>query len=98
MMGVVFLGDEASAAGYRLAGAATVVPETGREAEALRAALDHAELVVLTSGVAAALPASLLQQAQAALTPLVAVVPDLSGAVPLPDLALRLRSQLGLQE
>lgn len=97
MTAVTFIGDEGSAAGFRLAGAAVVVPESGHEAEALAGALARSELVILTSAVAAALPPVQLHRAQAALAPLLAIVPDLVGVVPLPDLAARLRSQLGLE-
>jgi hypothetical protein len=37
-----------------------------------------------------------LRAALSALAPLVLIVPDLDGEVPLPNLAARLRSQLGL--
>jgi hypothetical protein len=39
-----------------------------------------------------------LRRAVSALSPLVLVVPDLQGEVPLPDLAARLRAQLGFEE
>ena len=41
--------------------------------------------------------AAVLRAALSALAPLVLVVPDLQGDVPLPDLAARLRAQLGLE-
>lgn len=99
MLRVVHLGDERSAAGWRLAGADARVPSPGREAAALAEALNEAraaDLVILSSTVAAALPEPLLREAAAALSPLLLVVPDPDGAAPVPDIALRLRTQLGL--
>ena len=40
---------------------------------------------------------AVLRAALSALAPLVLIVPDLQGDVPLPDLAARLRAQLGLE-
>ncbi len=92
----VFLGDEVTAAGYRLAGASIRIPEPGRESEALARALASAELVLVAAAVAARIEPGRLRRALAALLPLVVVVPDLS-EVPVPDVATRLRAQLGLQ-
>lgn len=93
----IFLGDEVSAAGYRLAGARVRTPRPGEEAAALALARGEAPLVLLSAAVAARLAVAELGAAQAALAPLVLVVPDLQGRQPLPDLAARLRSQLGLE-
>jgi len=96
MTAVVFVGDATSAAGFRLAGVHTIVPAPGRERAALRAARDDAPLVLLAASVAARLPAAELSAALAALTPIVAVVPDITGSAAPPDLAARLKAQLGL--
>lgn len=96
MPGPVYIGDEVSAAGYRLAGVQCAVPEAGAEARALEKARASATLVLVSPAVAARIDAQLLRQALAALTPLVVIVPDTQGAVPRPDLATRLRGQLGL--
>jgi len=93
----VYLGDEASAAGYRLAGARVAVPEPGTEAAALATARAEAPLVLVSAAIAARLPEPDLRSALAALTPLTLIVPDLTGAVPVPDVAARLRRQLGLE-
>jgi vacuolar-type H+-ATPase subunit F/Vma7 len=93
----VYIGDEASAAGWRLAGVRVVVPEEGAEASALATALSHAPLVLLSSAVAARIPEDSLRTTQAALAPLTLIVPDLAGNVPVPDVAARLRHQLGLE-
>jgi vacuolar-type H+-ATPase subunit F/Vma7 len=93
----VYLGDEVSAAGYRLAGAQVRTPAAGEETAALGEARTLAPLVLLSATVAAAIAEVTLRNALSALAPLVLVVPDLTGEVALPDLAARLRVQLGLE-
>ncbi len=96
MVAPIYLGDETSAAGWRLAGLRIVLPEQGEEATALAAARAHAPLVLVSVAVAARVPEAALRAAQAALTPLTLIVPDVSG-LPVPDLSARLRHQLGLE-
>ncbi|MDP3702585.1 MAG: hypothetical protein Q8R72_16930 [Hylemonella sp.] len=93
----IYLGDEVSAAGYRLAGARVRTPRAGEETAALTRACAEAPLVLLSASVAGRIAGSVLGAALAALAPLVLVVPDLQGQTPLPDLATRLRAQLGLE-
>ena len=71
MTAPVYIGDEISASGWRLAGARVALPGRGDETAALAAAC--------------------------ATAPLMLVVPDPQGEVTLPDLAARLRGQLGLE-
>ena len=92
-----YLGDEVSAAGYRLAGLRVTVPEPGTEAAALAVARADAPLVLVSSAVAARIPERDLRAAMAALAPLTLIVPDLAGEVPVPDVAARLRRELGLE-
>ena len=93
-----YIGDEASAAGFRLAGTRVVVPREGEEASAFAAARIDAELVLVSAAIAASLRASVVEGAQAALAPLTLIVPDLRGEAAVPDLAARLRRELGLEE
>ncbi|MGL6108982.1 MAG: hypothetical protein ACRC2B_02670 [Rubrivivax sp.] len=97
MSAPAYLGDAVSAAGYRLAGAIVRTPRAGEEAHALAWACAQAPLVMLSSAVAAHIGEGVLRAALSAPTPLVLIVPDLHGEVPLPDLAARLRAQLGLE-
>jgi len=97
MTAPIYLGDEVSAAGYRLAGALVRSPAAGEETAALAWARSRSPLVLLSAAVAACIGEAALRAALSALTPLVLVVPDLQGEVPLPDLAARLRAQLGLE-
>ena len=94
----IFLGDEVSAAGFRLAGARVRVPPAGQEAAFLGQARAEAELVLVTAACASRIPASVLRQAVAATMPLVLVVPDMLGQAEPPDLAGRLLAQLGIAE
>jgi len=96
MSAPIFVGEEVSAAGWRLAGVRTVVPEEGDEAAALATARARAPLVLVGAATAARIPEATLRAAQAALAPLTLIVPDLSGE-PVPDVAARLRHQLGLE-
>lgn len=97
MSAPIYLGDEVSAAGYRLAGATTCVPAAGDEAAALARARGDAALVLVSAAVASAIGEAGMRAALCALSPLVLVVPDLHGTVVMPDLAQRLRGQLGLE-
>lgn len=93
----IYIGDEIGAAGYRLAGAEVVVPAEGGEADALADALAAGGLVLLSARIAASVGERRLQQASAREGALLAIVPDARGEVPMPDLAARLRAQLGLE-
>lgn len=93
----IYVGDEVNGAGYRLAGAEVRVPEPGRAAAALEEARSAAPLVLVSAAVAAEVPEVRLAAAVAAMTPLVLVVPDPVGGTPMPDLARRLRAQLGME-
>jgi vacuolar-type H+-ATPase subunit F/Vma7 len=97
MSAPIYIGDEVSAAGYRLAGAIVRTPRAGEEAATLDWARALAPLVLVSAPVAAAIAETTLRTALSAPSPLLLVVPDLQGQVPLPDLAARLRAQLGLE-
>jgi vacuolar-type H+-ATPase subunit F/Vma7 len=97
MTTVLYLGDEVSAAGYRLAGVQVHTPRAGEETAALAWAREQAPLVLMSAAVAAGVDAAVQRVALSALAPLVLIVPDLIGEVPVPDLAARLRAQLGME-
>ncbi len=92
----IYIGDEVSAAGFRIAGLQVRVPERGDENAVLSAARAEAPLVLVSASVALRIAGSELRAAAAALAPLVLIVPDVDGGTPVPDLASRLRRQLGL--
>ncbi len=93
-----YIGEEATAAGFRLAGAAVRIAEEDAEPAAFAAGANEASLVIVSSSVAARLRGGALEAALAAPAPLVVIVPDLRGEAREPDLAARLRRELGLEE
>ena len=97
MSGPCYIGDEVSAAGFRLAGARVIVPSVGEEAAALASARSSATLILISADVATRIPAHDLASARAALAPLTLIVPDLREEIPMTDLATTLRRQLGLE-
>lgn len=97
MAPVVFIGDEVAAAGWRLAGVATRVPAPGTEATALAAALEQATMVLLSAPVAARIPEGVLRAALRRVTPVTVIAPDLREAVAYPDVAARMKRQLGIE-
>jgi vacuolar-type H+-ATPase subunit F/Vma7 len=97
MSGPCYMGEEATAAGFRLAGADVRVVEQG-ESAAFTAGGAEASLVLVSSSIAARARGSVLDAALAALSPLMVIVPDVRDEVREPDLAVRLRHELGLEE
>ena len=97
-MNALFIGDEVSAAAFRLAGMTVRVPAEGEEAALLEQAGSGAELVLISAECAARIPRATLRQALAAPAPLTLVVPDVRGHLAPPDMAARLRAQLGMEE
>jgi len=93
----IYLGDEVTAAGYRLAGAHVRVPAPADANAAFEEARALAPLVIVSAAFAVHIDATELRAALTALQPLVLIVPDARGEIPRPDLAARLREQLGME-
>jgi vacuolar-type H+-ATPase subunit F/Vma7 len=94
----VYIGDAVSAAGYRLAGLRVHVPDTAELLAQVEQATVDASLVLLGADIAAQLPVAALDRLLSGVAPAVVVVPDVRGQAVLPDLAYRLRQQLGVLE
>jgi vacuolar-type H+-ATPase subunit F/Vma7 len=94
----VYIGDAVSAAGYRLAGLRVQVPGTDELLTQIEQAAGDAPLVLLGAEIAARLPVASLDRLLSGVSPAVVVVPDVRGQSELPDLANRLRRQLGVLE
>jgi vacuolar-type H+-ATPase subunit F/Vma7 len=95
---VWYIGDEATAAGYRLAGAEVRAPTDEETPEVFRRARESdAELILLSAGLVAALPREELDTALLAAEPLVAIVPDAHGRHATPDVAREVRLALGIE-
>lgn len=97
MGATIFIGDELSAAGFRLTGIETVVPERDEVGAALQAARLRASLIIMTADMARQVSPPDLEAAMLAEAPTLAIVPDALFRAPLPDLARRLRSALGIE-
>ena len=93
----IFIGDEVSAAGFRLAGIEVVVPQPGEEEAAFRDVRSRTSLVIMTAAFANRFPASLLEKARLAVEPLLLIVDDVRGHKKTPDMGRHLRSALGLE-
>lgn len=98
MRSLVFIGDEATAAGFHLAGMQVVVPAAGEEESVFRTARSQADLVLVTAEAASRIPGQMLSEALAVGAPLVLVIPDVRGRGLPPDPAAGLRRQLGVSE
>ena len=91
----LFLGDPVTAAGFRLAGFATVTPESkDLEAEFL-AALERAPLVVVGGSLADRIGPIVLREAIARADPPVSIVADVTG--PPRSLSGQVRRALGVE-
>jgi vacuolar-type H+-ATPase subunit F/Vma7 len=94
----VFIGDEVSACGYRLAGLQVRVPDRDELDAVLAAACEDAPLVLISAGVARWLPDAQLEHLLARVEPLLVVVPDVRGLGGPDEAVSRMRRQLGVFE
>jgi len=94
----VFIGDEVSAAGFRLAGLRVHTPQPEAVLQTLEQATRDAPLVLLSARLAQSIPAETLDRLLAGITPQITIVPDVLGHAALPDLASRIRRQIGVLE
>ena len=98
MASVWYIGDEATALAYRLAGVETRVPGAGETpAVYARAVEDGADLVLLASRNAAELGTEVLGAALTSLRPLVELVPDWQGRDEPAEVARGIRLALGTE-
>jgi vacuolar-type H+-ATPase subunit F/Vma7 len=94
---IVYIGDEATAAGFRLAGLDTRTAAPGDAGEQLHHALaETPDCVLLDGSLVDFVPRAMLDGALDADSPLFAVVPDIRGRGAPPDLAQIVRSALGI--
>ena len=95
-MEVAVLADELSALGWRLAGARVTLATRANIAASLQGALQSADLVLLTAGLAAFIPEDQLQAALHGFPPLTLVMADLRHDQEPPDLEQLARRALGV--
>jgi vacuolar-type H+-ATPase subunit F/Vma7 len=93
----IFIGDELSAAGFRLTGIETLVPEPDAVESAFADARTRGSVVIITADLARHIPPPQLEAAMLAEAPTLAIIPDVLFRAPVPDLTRRLRSVLGIE-
>ena len=97
MNGIVFIGDELTATGYRLAGVRVYVVPPEEAAVALRAAQEDSSLVLLAPAHARAIPRVELDEALRSFHPLTITVDDILEREVPPDLERDMRHALGVE-
>ena len=98
MSAPVFIGDEISAAGYRLAGLQVRTPTAEDLPEVIHWACQQAPLVLISSAYAALLPKADTERLLSQVSPPVVLVPEIGSTQPGRELAMRMRAQLGVLE
>ena len=93
-----FIGDELSAAAYRLCGIDVHVASSSNALSLIRASCERASLVLVGSSVSQYLHSTELDQLLASIRPPVIIVPDVRGLHEVPDITSRINKQLGLLE
>jgi vacuolar-type H+-ATPase subunit F/Vma7 len=94
---VVYIGGEATAAGFRLAGMDTRVASAGDAAAMLRQAFaERPDCVFFDGTLVDYVPAAEIEHALVAISPLFAVIPDIRGRGAPPNLARTVRNALGI--
>jgi vacuolar-type H+-ATPase subunit F/Vma7 len=94
----VFIGDEVSAAGYRLAGVQCHTPSSSEAGALFQRLRDQAGLIMVTAEFAVHLPRRLLTEALREQRPPTLVIADIRGHRQPADIAAELKRQLGLAE
>ena len=95
---VVFIGDEVTAAGYRLCGVDVYVADVSNVGHHVKQACEYGSLVLIGSNVVTGLASQQLDDLLASTEPPVLVVPDVRELEDVPDIASRIRKQLGMLE
>ena len=98
MAAPIFIGDELTAAGYRLAGVRIRTPEPEDVLQILEWASTDSSLIMITPAFIKALSADDYDRFMRQETPAVVVVPDIRASTPIEDFAKTLRAQLGVLE
>lgn len=95
---IEFIGDEVSAAAYRLCGVDVHVAGHGDALSLVKHACERASLVLVGSSAALTIPARERDDLLANVNPPVLVVPDVRGTQDVPDITYRIHNQLGMLE
>ena len=98
MVAPVFIGDEVTAAGFRLAGVRIRIPEEEELSRVVEWANNNTSLIFITAEYAARLSQDQQNRLLSHKDPPVVVIPDIRTNTPVQDLATQLRAQLGVLE
>ena len=93
-----FIGDEVSAAGYRLCGIDVCVANEENAMSLIKRACERASLVLISSSIVETITSVELDELLANVKPSVLIVPDIRGLHDAPDIASRIHKQLGMLE
>ena len=94
---VIFIGDEVTAAGFRLAGVACHSPERNELPDLLAKERDGCDLIMITAQFAAWLGADTVEEMTLWSRPLVAILPDIRNHQTPPNLEHAVRRELGIE-
>lgn len=97
MHDIIFIGDEVTAAGFRLAGVTSYAPARDTLPTLLAEVAQTSAVIAMTAECAAWLPDRDLAALELADTPLLAIVPDARGAVAAPGMGAAVRRTLGIE-
>jgi vacuolar-type H+-ATPase subunit F/Vma7 len=95
---VLFIGDEVTAAGFRLAGVTVITPDKEKLHEVLAKVCDQASLILITAEFMEALDSQLQKEYMMKVSPMIVVIADINNSVPVKDLAVQVRRTLGILE
>jgi len=93
-----FIGDEVSAAGYRLCGIDVHIANSSNALSLIRKSCERASLVLVGSSISQYIHRTELDQLLSNIQPPVFIVPDVCGLQDVPDIASRINKQLGMLE
>jgi len=93
-----FIGDEISAAGYRLCGVEVHIADSVNALSLIEQACKSASLVLVSSSTAQYLTTGECAVLMENITPAVVVVPDVAGKQAVPDITTMIHKQLGMLE
>ena len=93
-----FIGDEVTAAGYRLCGIDVTIANSDNALSLIKKSCERASLVLVGSSILQDIHSAELDQLLANIQPPVLGVPDIRGLQAVPDIASRINKQLGLLE
>ena len=93
-----FVGDEISAAGYRLCGIDVHIADRFNALSLIKQACESAPLVLISNSTAGYLQAAELKTLMASIRPAVLVGPDVADRQTVPDITTLIHKQLGMLE